>query len=337
MIKLIEKLCSINAPSGSEDSVSDFIIKELNGYADVKKDSMGNLLVFKKGKNRSKNTLMCDAHTDEVGMIITAITSDGFLKFETLGGINETALVCKKVLINNSVNGVIGIKPVHLCSKEQKEKLPEKEDLYIDIGADSKEEAEKRVNVGDTATFISDFTLLSDTTFKAKAIDDRIGCAVLISLLKKDALYDFYATFTVQEELGCRGAKAASYAVSPDFCLCLEATTAADLDGIDNENKVCSLGKGTAVSFMDRATLYDKELYNEAINSGILCQPKAAVTGGNNSGAIHLNKNGVRTLALSVPCRYIHSASSIADISDIESTILLAEYMINKICSGEIK
>lgn len=337
MRELIKKLCLLDGPSGREHSVSEFIENELKGYADVKKDNMGNLIVFKKGKKPSKSKLMCDAHTDEVGMIITAITEDGFLKFSTLGGIETSALLCKRVLISGKVNGVIGIKPVHLCEKSEKTTLPDKDSLYIDIGAENKEAAEKMVTVGDFATFISDYEELDGSKIKAKAIDDRIGCAILISLLKEEAEYDFYATFTVQEELGLRGAKTAAYGVSPDFCICLEATTAADIYGVSNENTVCKLGHGPAVSFMDRATLYDKELYDCAINSGIPCQPKSAVTGGNNSGAIHLSKSGVRTLAISTPCRYIHSSSSIADLKDAENALTLAKYMINKICSGEIK
>lgn len=337
MRDLTKKLCLLDGPSGCENSVSDFIINEIKDYADVKKDPMGNLIVFKKGKKRAVNKLMCDAHTDEVGMIITSITDDGFLLFEALGGIQTPSLVCKKVMINGKVPGVIGIKPVHLCKGDEKSLLPKTDSLYIDIGANSKEEAQKYVSVGDFATFISDFTELGTDTVKAKAIDDRIGCAILISLLKQEAEYDFYATFTVQEELGLRGAKTAAFTVDPDFCICLEATTAADIDGVDKEKTVCKLGNGPAVSFMDRSTLYDKALYDCAFKSGIPCQPKSAVTGGNNSGAIHLSKSGVRTLAISTPCRYIHSASCIADFNDAENALLLTQYMINKICSGEIK
>ncbi len=337
MRDLIKKLCLLDGPSGNEKAVSDFIKSELKGYAEIEEDGMGNLIVFKKGKNRAVNKLMIDAHTDEVGMIITSITSDGFLKFETVGGIQAPSLLGKKVMIEGKIPGVIGSKPIHLCKGEEKEKAPSEDKLYIDIGADSKEEAEAMVSLGSLATFISDFSLLSDNIFKAKAVDDRIGCAILISLLKQEAEYDYYATFTVQEELGCRGARVASFSVEPDFCICLEATTAADIDGVPEESIVCSLGKGPAVSFMDRSTLYDRELYNTAINSGIACQSKAAVTGGNNSGAIHLSRTGVRTLAVSVPCRYIHSPSCLADFSDIENAQRLTEYMIRKICCGEIK
>ena len=336
MTELLKKLCLIDSPSGNESSVANFIKKEIEGYADYHTDSLGNIIVYKKGKNKSVNKLMIDAHTDEVGMIITSITEEGFLKFETLGGINAPILLCRQVMIEGKIPGVIGCKPIHLCKGEEKEKAPEEESLYIDIGANSKEEAESKVRIGDTATFISDFTLMGNN-IKAKAIDDRAGCAVLISLLKEDSVYDYYATFTVQEEVGLIGARCAAYTVSPDFAICLEATTAADIDGVKREDAVCYLGKGPAVSFMDRSTLYDRELYNTAMGSSIPCQPKSAVTGGNNSGAIHLTRDGIRTLAISLPCRYIHSPSCVANISDLENTKKLTKYMIEKICSGEIK
>ena len=143
--------------------------------------------------------------------------------------------------------------------------------------------------------------------------------------------------FSVQEEVGLRGAKTATYTVKPDFALALDSTTAADIAGTPKESRVCVQGKGVVVSFMDNATVYDKALYNAAINSGILCQPKCAVAGGNNAGGIHLSGTGVRTLALSAPCRYIHSANSIVNIKDIESMISLTRYMLENIADGNIK
>ena len=156
-------------------------------------------------------------------------------------------------------------------------------------------------------------------------------------MLLKEAEYDFYAVFSVQEEVGLRGAKAAAYTVAPDAAIVLEGTTAADIAGVEPSRRVCALGGGPAVSFMDRATVYDKAYYNAALKSGITCQPKAAVAGGNNSGAVHTSRGGVRTLAISVPCRYIHSPASVADKCDIENALRLAEYMLKGICSGEIE
>ncbi|MBE6796833.1 MAG: M42 family metallopeptidase [Ruminococcaceae bacterium] len=336
MIKTLENLCQLNAPSGCERDVREYILDALKGYADCKTDALGNIIAFKKGKNRPQNKLMIDAHMDEVGIIITSVTEEGFLKFTTLGGIKDCILLSRTVTLENGVSGIIGCKPVHLSTADERKKAPKADELYIDIGVASKEEAEKYINVGDSGVIDSDFEIMGDNV-KAKAIDDRAGCLVLLELLKQDSEYDFYATFTVQEEIGTRGARVATYNVDPDFALALEATTAADIDGVGSADKVCVLGRGPAVSFMDRSTVYDRELYDIALNSGITCQPKASVTGGNNSSAIHLSREGVRTLALSVPCRYIHSPSCVANVKDIENTISLTKYMINKICSGEIK
>lgn len=337
MINLLKELCLADGVSGNEKSVSQIIIEQIKEYAQVKTDSMGNIIAFKKGKKTPKNKVMIDAHTDEVGVIITGVTQDGFLKFSSVGGINTSALICKKVLIEGKTVGVIGSKPVHLCSNEEKEIAPKEENLYIDIGASSKEEALSVVHLGDQATFISEFVCLGSGNIKAKALDDRVGCAVLISMIKNYDEYDFYATFTVQEEVGCRGAKTATYSVNPDFAICLEATTAADLSGVQEEKMVCKLGDGPAVSFMDKSTVYDRTLYNCALNCNTVCQTKSAVSGGNNSGAVHLSREGVRTIALSVPCRYIHTGSCVCNISDINNLKKLAEELCSKICSGEIK
>ncbi len=336
MLKILREFCEINSPSGFEKTIRERILEEISPFCECRTDKNGNIIAYKKGKLPSTVKLMVDAHLDEVGIIISDVTNDGFLKFQVLGGIKPSVLLCRKVCINDSVIGVIGCKPIHLTEGEEGKKLPNTDALYIDIGCSSRAEAEELVNVGDSGVIMSEFVALSSTRIKAKAIDDRAGCYILTELLKMDSDYDFYATFTFGEELGCRGAKTAAYTVNPDVAIVLEATTAADLDGVNDENKVCVLGKGPAVSFMDRGTVYDRDLFNTAINSGIPCQVKRAVAGGNNAGEIHLSRDGVRTLAISVPCRYIHSPSSICDITDIENAKNLAKYMINKICSGEI-
>ena len=336
MISLFEKLCSAYAPSGNEEGLSSFILNEVSPYAECTLQPNGNIICFKKGKKRPIKKVMVDAHTDEVGIIITSILKDGFLKFSTLGGINVEVMLGKKVVFQNGTVGVVGIKPTHLCSAEEKKKLPDAKSLYIDIGASSDTEANEYVNVGDSAVFEGCYTKLSENTLKARAIDDRAGVAVLISLLKEECEYDFYATFTVQEELGCRGAITAAYTVARDVAIVLEATTAADLYGVSADNTVCTLGKGPAISFMDNSTLYDKRLFNAAINSGIKCQIKQKVAGGNNSGAIHLSRSGCPTLAISLPCRYIHSHSSVANTEDLENLYLLAKKLIKDTAGGKV-
>ncbi|MCQ2449121.1 MAG: M42 family peptidase [Clostridia bacterium] len=335
MIDLLKKLCLQDGISGDEGTVREFILSEIDGCCEWKIDPLGNIICFKKGKNATDKKVLMDAHMDEVGLVITAVTPDGFLKFTALG-MDTAVLTARRVLIEGSVYGVIGGKPIHLTRGEASKKLPPADSLYIDIGAKNRDEALDLVSPGDRAVLTSDWAQAGDK-IRCKALDDRVGCAALISLLKQESEYDFYAVFSTQEEVGCRGARVAAFAVDPDFALVLEGTTAADIADVPTEKQVCHLGKGPAVSFMDRSTVYDRDLYEAALASGVLCQPKAAVTGGNNSAAIHLSKEGVRTLAISVPCRYIHSATSVADVNDIEKMPLLAKQMLCDICGGKIQ
>ena len=332
MTDLIKNLVSIDATPGNEEILRKFIISEIEPYCEFKTDALGNIIATKKGKITPNKKIMLDAHMDEVGFIITHITEDGFLRFTALGGIDVSAMLFKTVRINGKINGVISGEPIHLTSKDEDKKLPDEKDLYIDIGAKDKTSAESLVSVGDRAVMVSDFTVCGKKII-SKALDDRIGCAILIKLIKEYDEYDFTAVFSVQEEIGLRGAKTAVFSVEPYAAIVLEGTTAADVAGVPTDKSVCNLGKGVAVSFMDRATVYDREYYNAAIKSGIKVQPKRAVAGGNNSGTIHLSKSGVRTIALSVPCRYIHSSSSVADTDDINSAYSLAEYMIGYIAN----
>lgn len=333
MTELIKKLCLCHGASGDEGEVRNAIIEQIKDHCEYRVDTLGNIIAFKQGKKRASHKIMIDAHTDEVGVIATYITEDGLIKFSAVGGINTECLLSQRVRFKNGTVGVIGCVPIHMTSADERKKLPKSDDLYIDIGCDDKQSAEKLIRPGDTAVFDAPFCEQRGT-LTAKAIDDRAGCAILIKLLQSEPLYDFYATFTVQEEIGTRGAQTAAFAVDPDFCICLEATTASDIAGIGGANRVCLLGQGPAVSFMDKGTLYDRELFDLAMGCGVKCQPKTAVAGGNNAGAIHKSRAGVRTLAISVPCRYIHSSSCCAKVEDITATYELVEKMLGKL--GEI-
>ncbi len=334
MFELLEKLCSFNCTSGNEDAVREFIISEIKDYCDVKTDINGNIIAFKKGGKSPLKKVMIDAHMDEVGLIITNITPAGFLQFSTVGGIFASSLIGRRVMING-IFGVIGSKPIHLLKDDAAKTSPEISSLYIDIGVSSRNEALEYVMTGDYAVVQGEFQDNGENIL-SKALDDRIGCAVLITLLKEKAEYDFYATFTCGEEVGLRGAKTAAFQIEPDCAIVLEATTASDIAGTSDDKSVCNLGKGPAVSFMDGATVYDRAFYNTALSSGIKCQAKRAVAGGNNSGSIHLSKSGVRTLAISAPCRYIHTASSMVCKSDIESMLDLARHMLKVMCEGNV-
>lgn len=335
MNEILKHLCTIDGTSGDEAVVREFVISQIKGFCEYSVDNLGNVIAFKKGKKAATKKVLIDAHLDEVGLIITHIDGDGFARFTTVGGIDTAALMFRRVLINGSVKGVIGGKPVHLCGGDERKKLPSADSLYIDLGVSSKEEAEKLVSVGDCAVMCSEYTVVGDKVL-SKALDDRVGCAILIDLLKHDAEYDFYASFSTQEEVGLRGAKVAAFTVDPDAAIVIDGTTAADISGVSDSKKVCSQGKGAVVSFMDGATSYDREYYNAALNSGIKAQSKCAVAGGNNAGTIHLSRGGVRVVALSVPCRYIHTSGSTCDMRDVVAVRDLTKYMIENIAGGKI-
>ena len=276
---------------------------------------------------------------DEVGFIITGVTADGFLRFDTLGGMDPKVLLGRRVLIGERV-GVIGCVPVHLLGASQRTLQPEISHMVIDIGAADRAEALSVVSLGDTAVFDSSFVRFGDRRLKGRAIDDRAGCAILMELLRREHRFGFTATFTVQEENGLVGAKAASFSVAPDAAIVLETTTAADVAGVSEENQVCRVGQGPVLSFMDRHTIYDRP-FNElarkvAEEHEIPWQLKQMVAGGNNAGAIHASRGGVRTAALSVPCRYLHSATCVISEPDLEHTLALAEELVQAVASGQL-
>lgn len=336
--ELLKKLCLINGTSGDEGRVRDFIISEIAAHCDYSVDPLGNLIAYKKGRNPAKNKVMVSAHMDEVGMIVTSVKSDGTFTLAEVGGVDPRAAVGRPVRIgDNDIFGVIGAKAVHNLSAEEKKTAPKFSALYADIGAENKESAEKLVSLGDRIHFASEFAEFGDGFVTGKAIDDRFGCAVMIELIKSELPYDCVFTFVVQEEVGLRGSRPAAYTVNPDFALVLEATTAADIPLAEGEKRCCALGKGAVVSYMDRSTIYDKELYDLsrdiAAEKGIAWQTKTMVAGGNDSGAIHISNGGVRTIALSVPCRYLHSPSCTAKLSDMEECERLAGAMLEKMCT----
>ncbi|MBQ6709063.1 MAG: M42 family metallopeptidase [Clostridia bacterium] len=334
MLNEIKTLCTLNGTSGREANIRDYIIKEIADYADYTVDALGNIIAFKKGSQPRNKKLMVCAHMDEVALIITYINSNGFLKFTCVGGIDPQVLAGKTVSVNGNV-GVIGVKPTHLLSSKEKESFPSVSDLYIDIGATSDEDARKYVAEGDIAYFVSDCIELGTDMLKAKAIDDRFGCAVLLKLIRQEIRYDTYFVFTVQEEVGTRGAMTSAFSVAPDYAIVIEATTAADLLGVEGENKVCELGKGAVVSFMDRGTVYDNNLYKFSFSlakkRNIDIQTKTKVAGGNDASAIHKSRCGVKTVAVSVPCRYIHSPSCVVNKKDIDSVYSLVNALIEEL------
>ena len=329
MIPLIKELCEVNGTSGREESVRELIITKLPNDVFYETDNMGNLIVHKKGAKTSENKMMICAHMDEVALIITYICDDGLLKFDAVGGIDPAVLIGRSVLISNGTIGVIALKHIHLCSSDERSRIPKITELFIDIGSSTKDESEKHVSLGDIAYFNSDFVEFgtNGSRVKAKALDDRVGCALMLKLINSDLPYDMDFAFTVQEEIGARGAFTATYAIDPDIAIILETTTAGDICGVEKEKKACILGSGPVVSYMDRGTVYDYSLYKKAMSianeNGIKAQTKTLVAGGNDSQAVQRVGDGVRVMAVSVPCRYLHSPACVIEKSDLDSTLKL--------------
>ncbi len=338
-LSLLQRLCTARGISGSENEVRGIILEEIKSYVDsAEVTPLGNIIAFKKGAKRPGTKLMLNAHMDEVGMIVTYIGEDGLLRFSTVGGIDRRVLCGKAVTVGSGVTGVIGAKPIHLLEEDEKGKSVPLKDLYIDIGAKDREEAEQAVTLGDAVTFDSIFDL-SHGMIKSRALDDRAGCAILIDMIQHDLEYDMTFVFAVQEEVGLNGSRTAAYTVAPQAAIVVESTTAADVAGVAKEKQVCCVGQGPVISFMDRHTIYDKEYYRMAFSAaekaGVKCQAKKAIAGGNDAGAIHVSRGGVRTIAVSLPCRYLHSAVGMISQEDLADAQKLISTLAGEIAGEE--
>ena len=337
----LARLSELHGVSGVEDEVREYIIKEIKPYCDeVSVNSTGSVIAFKKGKNTPENKLMICAHMDEVGLIITDIDDNGLLKFAAVGGIDAGVLCGTPVRVGeDKLLGVIGAKPIHLLEDDEYAKVPQIKEMYIDIGARNKDEALESVCPGDYAVFDTNFGEFGDGLLKGKALDDRAGCAILMEIAKRDLDCDLYFVFSTMEEVGLRGAKCAAFTVAPDMAIVVESTTAADIPGVEECNKVCRVGHGAAISFMDRTTIYDRGLLKMeqriANERGIKWQFKKGITGGNDSGAIHNSRGGIRTATISIPCRYLHSPCGIISESDLNAVCELVCALAQKAAMGK--
>ena len=329
------ELCRLSGVSGDEDRVREYIREKAAPYADsVRTDALGNLIVFKKGAKSTGNKLLIAAHMDEVGLIITRITDDGFLKFDFVGGVDRRVAIGKPVVVGeNNIPGIIGLKAIHLVKRDEMRKTPKTDALYIDIGAKNKEEALKLVQPGTYGCFVGEPEEFGDGLLKAKAIDDRVGCAIMLSLLKKDLPMDVTFAFTVQEEVGTRGAFGAAFSVTPEIGLVLETTTAANLPDVEPHRQVCAPGKGPVISYMDGATIYDRPLFEKlrdlAEANNIPWQTKEYIAGGNDARTIQRTKSGVRVAAMSAAVRYLHAPTSVGSMADFENMERLVMLFLN--------
>ncbi len=328
---VLKDLTGISGVSGDEGRVREYILQEARKLADdARVDKMGNVIAFTKGTREGAKTALLNAHMDEVGLIIVGIGDDGLLSYRTVGSIDSRAMVSKRVFVGEKrVPGVVGCKAIHLQSREEFETVLKHDQMYIDIGAKDANDASRIVSPGDYVALDGEWTEFGDGFVRAKALDDRVGCATLLSLMQKRYPSDVYYAFTVGEEIGSKGAFAASYGIKSDCALTFEGTSANDLGEIDEHRRVCALKKGVAISFMDRASIAHRGLHLKlralAEENGIPWQIKTAVAGGNDSAAMQRNAGARAVCVLSVPCRYIHSPSSVAAFSDIDAQFRLAE------------
>lgn len=329
---LLMEMLKTNSPSGCEDEMRELIlsrVKDMDHFV----DSMGNVIVHKKGNGKK---VLISAHMDEVGFIISKITDSGALKFKTVGGIETTVLAGKKVVIGkNKVTGVTGSKAIHLQSAGERDNMLSVSDMIIDIGARDKADAESKVKVGDYGTFASEAVEFGDNLLKCKGLDDKVGCAALLELLKMETDLDLYAAFTTQEEVGCRGSIIAASYVKPDYAVVFEGTTCSDVFPTPDERTVTKLGNGCALTAMDRAAIADREMLEMAKKvaeeAGIPYQIKRTTMGGTDAGSIQRTGSGVKTVVISTPCRYIHSPVCVMNKSDFEAQIKLGKALLKQL------
>ena len=329
--------------SSCEEEVAKIITRELKDVADdIETDSMGNLIATKKGEKKAPKVMLA-AHMDEIGLMVRYIDDNGYLKFSTIGGINDQMLMNQTVTVHSSVGenviGVIGSKPPHVTTPEERKKVVKADDMFIDIGAKDKEEAEKMVKVGDVMTFNSLFVEYPNNLIMGKALDNRVGCYVMIEVLKRvDTRATVYGVGTVQEEVGLKGAKTASFKLNPDLAFALDVTLSGDHPGIKPEEAPVVIGKGPAVILADasgRGILTQKSVKDMLIKAGdendIPYQLEVSDGGTTDGTAIHLTREGIPTGVLSVPTRYIHTPVSVCSMEDVENTIQLIVKAINEL------
>jgi endoglucanase len=337
-IQLLERLSNAFGPSGNEEDIAAILKKELDSHADqTVEDKLGNVLFYHKGE-KDHPRIMLSAHMDEVGFIVTFVEETGFLRFDTLGGITNNVIPGQRVLLRGNkgyLKGIVGTKPPHIMSPEEQNKMIPKEDLFIDIGADSSDQANKKgADVGMLGVFDVDFTDLGNGYYRGKAFDDRAGCTVLAEAFKalKDSSCNVVAAGSVQEELGMRGAKTAAWQVDPEYGLALEGTFVADVPGTRPDRMSSKIKGGPVLTIMDRTVFTHPKVLKTLIKAGkdkkIPFQFKKVPVGGTDAGAIHLTRAGVPSGTVAVPCRYIHGPASIIHIDDLRNTTRLVTEFI---------
>lgn len=344
LVESLQILSNEYGPSGNEVAVRKRIREMLSDSADsIEVDALGNTYVYRAGGGEAPRLrVMLAAHMDEVGFMVTSIEKSGLLRFRAIGGLEARLLLAKRVVIGEDrVPGVIGAQPPHLAKAGDGHAVPEMDSLAIDIGASNDTDAKSKVKVGDYGTFATRFSALSahesSPTVMGKAFDDRAGCSVLVDLLREQHPVDVIGVFTVQEEVGLRGARVAAFRAKPDAAIILEGTVCDDLPRPEDEDEtpVTRLGAGPAVTLMDRRHVSHpgllRLLQDSAAAEGISIQYKAPGIGGTDAGMIHLAHEGVPAISVATPCRYIHSPAAILNVNDLTATHALVRAALRRL------
>lgn len=326
--KLFKEMCEVIGVSSGEEKIRDLIEKDIKDYVDeIRVDALGNLIAHKKGKGKK---IMLAGHMDQIGFMVNDITEDGFVKFSAVGGLIPFTLISQRVVFESGAVGVIV--PGSDFEKSGDISKLKVDGLFIDLGCSSKEEAEKKVSVGDLGTFDSVF-YEDDENIISKAIDDRVGCFVLAEVAKAnvDTDMDVYYVFTSQEEVGTRGAKTSAFHIKPDLAVAVDITPSGDAPGTKNSN--VKLGKGTAVKLMDSSMVTSREMKKimteVADEKGIKYQYEILKRGGTDAGAINLSREGVLSGTISVPTRNAHTANELIRKSDLKDSIELLKGILS--------
>ncbi|MEM2933681.1 MAG: M42 family metallopeptidase [Methanocellales archaeon] len=336
MIEEIRALVSIDAPPGFEAPLRNYLAGEMKKYIqEVKVDRFGNLIAVKPSKSKNPAKILLAAHMDETSFIIRDIDENGFIAFNELGSWSDQAVLGMLIKIlgeKRAVLGTIGAKPPHIMTEEERSKLVKIEEMFIDTGLTRQELEEAGVRIGSPIVPFSNFQVLNERRIMGKAFDNRIGCTVLLETAKRlegeELNSEVYFIFTAQEEVGLRGAKTAIHGIEADAAFVFECTVAGDIPSVARKDSPSELGKGAAITVMDRSLITQPNLLNYVFSlakaRGIKYQIKKPPSSRTDAGEIHLAKAGIPTAVISVPCRYIHSSASIADLEDVESAIALA-------------
>ncbi len=332
---ILGKLSEAIGISGDEGKVRAIVLDAIREHVDeINVDTMGNVVAFKRGTGRNRMRVMLDAHMDEVGLMVVGHNGDGFLRVRTVGGIDPRLLPGTLLQVGSErVPGIIGIKPIHLLNGEGK--VTKIEDLFVDVGAKSKDEAKNLAPVGTYVAFATVYRELGPSV-RGKAFDDRAGCAVMVELLRGERFrFDLYAAFTVQEEVGLRGAQVAAYAIDPDCAFALECTIADDMPKDKDISPTTKQGQGPALTVMDRSVIADRRLVQlltgTAEELDIPYQLKQPGISGTNAGAINRTRAGVPSVTVAMPCRYIHSPVGLLRLDDFNNTVRLMRESLSRL------